>query len=82
MARLSGSFAIFHSGCHCTPSRNALAAGMDTALVLTGSTEAAALAEWTGVRPTHVLASVAELPALFDPSPAGRLVGAGSDRYL
>jgi len=40
------------------------AAGMDTALVLTGSATRQDLARWTGARPTHVLGSLAELPAI------------------
>jgi NagD protein len=40
------------------------AAGMDTALVLTGSTRRADLDRWIGPAPTHVLESVGELPEL------------------
>lgn len=40
------------------------AAGMDTALVLTGSTRRTDLDRWTGPAPTHVLESVGELPEL------------------
>ena len=47
------------------------AAGLDTALVLTGSTAPADLAAWSGAAPTHVLGSAAELPALcLDAVPA------------
>jgi HAD superfamily hydrolase (TIGR01450 family) len=40
------------------------AAGMDTALVLTGSTRRADLERWTGAAPTHVLGSIGDLPPL------------------
>jgi ribonucleotide monophosphatase NagD (HAD superfamily) len=42
------------------------AAGMDTALVLTGTARRVDLERWTGAPPTHVLESVAALPALVD----------------
>jgi glycerol-1-phosphatase len=40
------------------------AAGMDAALVLTGSSSAADVASWAGPAPVAVLGSIAELPAL------------------
>ncbi len=43
----------------------AAAAGMDSALVLTGSTAAAEVEPWDGAPPTHVLASAAGLPELL-----------------
>jgi len=41
----------------------ARAAGMDAALVLTGSTGRSELAAWEGPAPVAVLGSIAELPA-------------------
>jgi HAD superfamily hydrolase (TIGR01450 family) len=40
------------------------AAGMDTALVLTGSTTPESLSAWTGAAPTHVLAGAGDLARL------------------
>ena len=48
------------------------AAGMDTALVLTGTARRADLERWTGAPPTHVLESVAELPPLVGVTCSGR----------
>ena len=42
------------------------AAGMDTALVLSGSASDADVAAWTGARPTHVLSGVGALGGLLE----------------
>ena len=41
------------------------AAGMDTALVLTGTARREDVERWAGPAPTHVLESLAGLPALL-----------------
>jgi HAD superfamily hydrolase (TIGR01450 family) len=44
----------------------AASVGIDAALVLTGSSSEADVSAWRGAAPTHVLASLAALPALLD----------------
>jgi 4-nitrophenyl phosphatase len=42
------------------------AAGMATALVLSGSSTTRELERWQGARPDHVLGSIADLPQLLE----------------